>query len=186
MEPFKPANWKSYHERLVILLLKDYRKRISRAVSDIVRNGKLPPHVLASLYQELKLDGVRFSVGKSALSERRSMSHLLAAAISTLSLGHKSRGAPRAQRGYVGGGSLVERSACAVYEQREVLDIKLQMPAPARPKARRKVSPKMSVVARRAAEAKGKLSEWKRKQKLAATKVKAYQKKVNYYNKKGN
>ena len=37
----------------------------------------------------------------------------------------------------------------------------------------------------RAAHVQRKLSEWKRKQKLAATKVKLYRKKTSYYQKKG-
>lgn len=56
------------------------------------------------------------------------------------------------------------------------------------PPARRKPSAKakpVTVVERRALAAKRKVREWQRKQKLAATKIKQYRKKVSYYTKKG-
>lgn len=43
----------------------------------------------------------------------------------------------------------------------------------------------LTLVERRAVAAKAKVVEWQRKQKLAATKVRQYRKKVSYYTKKG-
>ncbi len=57
------------------------------------------------------------------------------------------------------------------------------MPPPRRKPA---VSAKpLTLVERRAVAAKAKVMEWQRKQKLAATKVRQYRKKVSYYTKKG-
>jgi len=43
----------------------------------------------------------------------------------------------------------------------------------------------LTLVERRAVAAKAKVMQWQRKQKLAATKVRQYRKKVSYYTKKG-
>lgn len=60
------------------------------------------------------------------------------------------------------------------------------MPPARRPRpAPKQSAPALTVVERRAVAAKRKVAEWKRKQKLAATKVAAYQKRVRYYTKKG-
>ncbi len=56
------------------------------------------------------------------------------------------------------------------------------------PPARRQPTPAskpLTLVESRALAAKRKVIEWQRKQKLAATKVKQYRKKVSYYTKKG-
>jgi hypothetical protein len=56
------------------------------------------------------------------------------------------------------------------------------------PPARRATQPvakPLTLVEKRALAAKKKVREWQRKQKLAATKVKQYRKKVSYYTKKG-
>lgn len=56
------------------------------------------------------------------------------------------------------------------------------------PPARRKPvvhSKPLTLVERRAVAAKAKVVQWQRKQKLAATKVRQYRKKVSYYTKKG-
>jgi hypothetical protein len=55
---------------------------------------------------------------------------------------------------------------------------------PARRKQVAEAKP-LTLVEKRALAAKKKVSEWQRKQKLAATKVKQYRKKVSYYTKKG-
>lgn len=62
------------------------------------------------------------------------------------------------------------------------------MPLLSMPPAKRRVaapSKPLTLVERRAVAAKSKVCEWQRKQKLAATKVKQYRKKVSYYTKKG-
>ena len=56
------------------------------------------------------------------------------------------------------------------------------------PPCRRQPSPPrlpLTLVERRATAARGKVIEWQRKAKLAATKIKSYRKKVSYYKKKG-
>ncbi len=56
------------------------------------------------------------------------------------------------------------------------------------PPARRKTAAPakpLTLVERRAVAAKAKVVQWQRKQKLAATKVRQYRKKVSYYTKKG-
>lgn len=58
------------------------------------------------------------------------------------------------------------------------------MPPARRPKAAKTGKP-LTLVERRAAAAKRKVREWQRKNKLAATKIKQYRKKVSYYTKKG-
>lgn len=58
------------------------------------------------------------------------------------------------------------------------------MPPARRPKSAKAGRP-LTLVERRAAAAKRKVREWQRKSKLAATKIKAYRKKVSYYTKKG-
>ena len=55
---------------------------------------------------------------------------------------------------------------------------------PSRRKAVATAKP-VTLVERRAIAAKRKVIEWQRKQKLAATKIKQYRKKVSYYTKKG-
>ena len=56
-----------------------------------------------------------------------------------------------------------------------------------RPKRKRALAtaPALTLVERRAQHAQKKLKEWQRKSKLAATKTKAYRKRVNYYKKRG-
>ena len=56
-----------------------------------------------------------------------------------------------------------------------------------RPKRKRALAtaPALTAVERRAQHAQKKLKEWQRKSKLAATKMKAYRKRVNYYKKRG-
>ena len=56
------------------------------------------------------------------------------------------------------------------------------MPPARRPKSEAKP---MTLIERRAVAVNEKVKEWQRKQKLAATKVKAYRKRVQYYKKKG-
>lgn len=56
---------------------------------------------------------------------------------------------------------------------------------PARRKPTVKSAKPLTLVERRAVAAKAKVVAWKRKQKLAATKVRMYGKKVSYYTKKG-
>jgi hypothetical protein len=67
-------------------------------------------------------------------------------------------------------------------KRRRVLEPLFSMPPARRVRKTRKP---LTLVERRAVVAKGKLSQWKRKQKLAATKVRAYKRKVGYYTKKG-
>lgn len=57
--------------------------------------------------------------------------------------------------------------------------------APARRARKTKAGKPMTLVERRASAAHRKVVEWQRKQKLAATKIKAYRRKVKYYTKKG-
>jgi len=72
-----------------------------------------------------------------------------------------------------------------LYKRRHYLDVKFQSPPSKKPSAQaRKCDPTkgMTLVEIRAHSASKKLREWKRKQKLAATKVKYYQGKTKYYN----
>lgn len=77
---------------------------------------------------------------------------------------------------------------CAVFKQYRMkastYEPLFSMPPARRPKAAKTGKP-LTLVERRAASAKRKVREWQRKSKLAATKIKAYRKKVSYYTKKG-
>lgn len=73
-------------------------------------------------------------------------------------------------------------------EQRVEKGVSTYAPLFSMPPARRKPAvpgKPLTLVERRAVAAKRKVVEWQRKQKLAATKVKSYRRKVSYYTKKG-
>lgn len=76
------------------------------------------------------------------------------------------------------------RDECkAILAKRSNFEPLLTMP-PAR-RAKKDKQPPLTLVERRAAAAKRKVEQWSRKSKLAATKVKAYRRKLTYYKKKG-
>lgn len=82
-------------------------------------------------------------------------------------------------------GKFVNSVVQDLYKRRHYLDVKFQSPPSKKPSAQaRKSDPTrgMTLVESRAHSASKKLREWKRKQKLAVTKVKYYQGKTKYYN----
>lgn len=172
LQPFTPSNWDDYHERLAILLLAQVKSRFSKLVTNAQATGRIsgmPPQICgkAARYEGAVL------TQQSPLSSWNCM-RSFAARIVQEAMGITVRG------------QMIDKAAWALHKQRNVLDVKLQGPRPkAKSIVRRARRPKLPAVARRAVEAQDKLTQWKRKQKLAATKVKMYQKKVNYYYKKG-
>lgn len=73
----------------------------------------------------------------------------------------------------------------SVHRRRSVLEPLFGMPPARRSRSAVRGGPTLTLVERRAVAAKKKVQQWKRKQKLAATKVALYSKKVRYYTKKG-
>ena len=172
LQPFKPSNWDDYHERLAILVLAQVKSRFSKLVTHAQATGRI-----SGLAKDVSGKAAhRFEAGLQKQSPLHSWNYmrLFASYIVQEAMGMTARG------------RLMDKAAWALHKQRNLLDVKLQGPRPkAKQIVRRARRPKLPAVARRAVEAQDKLTQWKRKQKLAATKVKMYQKKVNYYNKKG-
>ena len=170
MQPFKPSNWDDYHERLAILVLAQVKTRLSKIATYAQSTGRI-----SGLSRDA-FGGVgrRYMFTATKESPLAGIASLRLFAQEVVQIVLRSRG------------SVVDKAADAIAKQRHLLDVRLQGPRPkARQILRRARRPKLPAVARRAVEAQDKLTQWKRKQKLAATKVKMYQKKVNYYNKKG-
>lgn len=172
MSQFQPADPDDYHERLMVQAMELLKPLLSRRLSMVKRKQSLAPlrkdrvgHLCAgSLSAEASMCLLRSNQAERPLAD--AIVDVLCALIYNSGAHHTV--------------------ARKLYAKRDKLDVLLQSPPPALPAPKpRKKRPALPLVARRAVKASARLREWKKKQKVAATKVKQYQKKVAYYNKKG-
>lgn len=168
MRAFEPHNFEDYHDRLMAIALAMLKPLIGKRLAKVRRCGRLPPAALASA-----MPGIRLSFGGKGSNSLLNQSDpaALPRGIRT-ALEHALRDQP----------NVFMAVANELRKQRHKLDVLLQSPPPARPAAKpRKRKAKLPLREQRAADARCKLREWERKQKVAVTKIKAYRRKVRRY-----
>lgn len=172
MNQFQPHDPDAYHERLMVMALEMLKPQIARRLAMVKRKQSVAPlgrSVLGDLCANALVAETSTCLLNSTMKHVRLSQALEDVLVALL---HNS--------------GAFHKTAQALYKQRHKLDVMLQSPPPAMPPPKpRKKRPKLPLVAQRAVTASARLREWKKKQRVAATKVKAYQKKVAYYNKKG-